>query len=706
MSKAMTMGGLKGLAGRMTEKVTGKKGGEHTAMIMEKIRKVADREPGKTPLIGHLTAEKQYLVAGGALIASLLLAAGFTVYSLVQLDNRAGYEARSGDLRVLSQRLPLTAQQSVLGNADAFKALAAGKMEFEKTLTGLTEGDDEVPATSGAALEPLGKIAEQWKRMNPQVAQILSQRDNLLALNENIRRINTLSADLQEVAEQLASQLIDVNAGVREVSRANHLVMLSQRMPKNANLLLSSDLIDPEVVLQLEKDTTSFRDTVQQLMGGAASRNEDSLLTLEDLGTNMGDMVEAVGEVLANTQPLLQSKTAAKNLFAVSNDLLADTAKLSDAYRAIGGIANILAASFGLLAVASLVMLGMVNINETKSRARKSEEENRRNQEAILRLMDELGELAEGNLTINASVTEDITGAVADSINYTVEELRTLVRGINNATLQMDRATNDAGQVSETLQEAARRQTREVEKTSAAVVELAQSVQQVSNNAAESARVAEQSLAAAEKGQQAVSNAIASMNTLREQIQETSKRIKRLGESSQEIGEIVELISDITEQTNVLALNAAIQAASAGEAGRGFSVVAEEVQRLAERSADATKQIAAIVKTIQSDTQDTVAAMEISTQGVVEGAKLSDAAGQTLAEIGNVSRTLAALIADISSATQMQAESTSRVAETMQDIKAISAQTSEGTQKTAESIGGLKQLAQDLKSSVSGFKLA
>ncbi|MFN3751008.1 MAG: methyl-accepting chemotaxis protein [Thiobacillus sp.] len=706
MSKAMTLGGLKGLAGRMTERVTGKKGGEHTAMIMQKIRKVADREPGKTPLVGHMTVEKQYLAAGGTLIVSLLLAAGFTIYSLVQLDNRAGYEARAGDLRVLSQRLPLTAQQSVLGNAGAFKALAGGKAEFEKTLTALTEGDDEVPATSGAARVPLGKITEQWKKMAPQVAQILSQRDNLVALNENVRRINALSADLQEVAEQLASQLIDANAGVREVSRANHLVMLSQRMPKNANLLLSSDIIDPEVVLQLEKDTTSFRDTVQQLMGGAASRNEDSLLTLEDLGANMGDMVEAVGEVLANTQPLLQSKAAANNLFNASNGLLADTAELSSAYQATGGVANILAASFGLLSLASLVMLGMVNINETKSRARKSEEENRRNQEAILRLMDELGELAEGNLTINASVTEDITGAVADSINYTVEELRTLVRGINNATVQMDKAANDAGQISETLQEAARRQTREVEETSAAVVDLAQSVQQVSNNAAESARVAEQSLAAAEKGQQAVANAIASMNTLREQIQETSKRIKRLGESSQEIGEIVELISDITEQTNVLALNAAIQAASAGEAGRGFSVVAEEVQRLAERSADATKQIAAIVKTIQSDTQDTVAAMEISTQGVVEGAKLSDAAGQTLAEIGDVSKKLATLIADISSATQMQAESTSRVAETMQDIKAISAQTAEGTQMTAESIGGLKQLAQELKSSVSGFKLA
>jgi len=508
------------------------------------------------------------------------------------------------------------------------------------------------------------------------------------------------------VSEQLASQLIDAGASLREVSRANHLVMLSQRLPKNANMLMSSDLIDPAVVLQLEKDTTSFRDSVQSLMEGAASRRQDSMQTLEDLGSNMGDMVEAVGSVLGNTQALLKAKVAANNLFTGSDTLLQDTDQLAEDYQSVGGAGYLLAALFGVLALGSLVMLGLVNINETKSRARKSEEENSRNQEAILRLMDELGELAEGNLTINASVTEDITGAVADSINYTVEELRSLVRGINQAALQMDQAAGQAGKVSESLEQASRRQAEEIEETSSAVVNLAQSVQQVSSNAAESARVAEQSLAAAEKGQQAVSNAITSMNGLREQIQETSKRIKRLGESSQEIGEIVELISDITEQTNVLALNAAIQAASAGEAGRGFSVVAEEVQRLAERSADATKQIAAIVKTIQSDTHDTVAAMEVSTQGVVEGAKLSDAAGQTLAEIGDVSKTLAGLIADISAATQSQAESTAKVAETMQDIKSISAQTSSGTKQTAESIGGMKQLAQDLKTSVAGFKLA
>lgn len=705
MDMAISIMNLKGLAGRVTGSLKGA-GVEQTMLIMKKVRKHADNEAGSVPLIGHMPIEKQYLVAGGTLIASLLLAAGFTIYSSVQLGNKAAYGTRAADLQVLSQRLPLAAQQSVLGNADAFKKLSEGNALFKSTFTGLVEGDSDVPESSGAARESLNKIGEQWKVNGPQIAQILTQKKNLVAMNKNIRKINKLSINLQEVAEQLTNQLSDAGVGVREVSRANHLIMLSQRLPKNANLLMSADLIDPQVVLQLEKDTTSFRETVQALMEGRAASNEDSMLTLEDLGGNMGDMVEAVGAVLGDTQSLLKSKVAARNLFVGSDKLLADTNTLAQNYQSLGSAGYLIAAVFGLLAVGSLVLLGLVNINETKSRARKSGEENSRNQEAILRLMDELGELAEGNLAINASVTEDITGAMADSINYTVEELRGLVRGINTATVQMDQAANQAGEISDSLQLASRRQSDEIEETSAAVISLSQSVQQVSSNAAESARVADQSMLAAEKGQQAVQNAISSMNGLREHIQETSKRIKRLGESSQEIGEIVELISDITEQTNVLALNAAIQAASAGEAGRGFSVVAEEVQRLAERSADATKQIAAIVKTIQSDTHDTVAAMEVSTQGVVEGAKLSDAAGKTLAEISEVSKTLAGLIADISSATQDQAESTSRVAATMQDIKTISTQTSEGTKKTAASIVGLKQLAKELQGSVAGFKLA
>jgi twitching motility protein PilJ len=351
-------------------------------------------------------------------------------------------------------------------------------------------------------------------------------------------------------------------------------------------------------------------------------------------------------------------------------------------------------------------MLGMINVNDAKKRALSSERENKANQEAILRLLNEMGDLAEGDLTVRAKVTEDITGAIADSINYTIDELRGLVTEINKTSEQVTQASQEAQSISNELLEAAEKQSQEIEDTSSQVVKMAQSINEVSANAAESARVAQQSLDAAEKGATAVRNSITGMNEIREHIQDTSKRIKRLGESSQEISEIVDLISDITEQTNILALNAAIQAASAGEAGRGFTVVAEEVQRLAERSGEATKQISAIVKTIQTDTQDAVSAMEKSTQGVVEGAKLSDAAGQALNEIGQVSRNLAELIETISRATQNQAQAAGVVANSMQEIQSITIQTTEGTKKTAISVGELATLATDLRGSVAGFKLS
>jgi twitching motility protein PilJ len=326
-------------------------------------------------------------------------------------------------------------------------------------------------------------------------------------------------------------------------------------------------------------------------------------------------------------------------------------------------------------------------------------------QEAILRLMNEMGDLADGDLTVRATVTEDITGAIADSVNYTIEELSVLVKRINDAANRLTAASETAQKTSTQLLAASERQSEEIRGAGDQVLDMARSMEAVSRRATESAQVARQSLDAAQKGARAVENSITGMNDIRQQIQETSKRIKRLGESSQEIGEIVELISDITEQTNVLALNAAIQAASAGEAGRGFSVVAEEVQRLAERSGEATKQIAAIVKTIQADTSDAVSAMEYSTQGVVEGAKLSDAAGQALTEISAVSTNLAGLIEHISTDTQAQAATATGVAATMQDILHITEQTTAGTKQTAESIGELAELAVELKGSVAGFKV-
>ncbi len=365
-----------------------------------------------------------------------------------------------------------------------------------------------------------------------------------------------------------------------------------------------------------------------------------------------------------------------------------------------------------ILAMATMALMGKVYLGDVRRQAeeaaaagRESEYTNRQNQDAILRLMNELGDLADGDLTVTATVSEDITGAIADSINYTVEELRVLVERINDAASRVTSATEIAQRTSAELLDATQRQSREIQTAGKSVLEVASSMTRVSGDADQSAQVARQSLAAAGKGAEAVQDSIKGMNEIREQIQETSKRIKRLGESSQEIGEIVELISDITEQTNVLALNAAIQAASAGDAGRGFTVVAEEVQRLAERSGEATKQIAAIVKTIQTDTQGAVSAMEESTRGVVEGAHLSDAAGQALAEIGSVSQTLAELIDRISSATRQQADAATGVAGKMQDILQVTEQTTAGTQRTAAAVGELAGLATELKGSVAGFKV-
>jgi twitching motility protein PilJ len=463
----------------------------------------------------------------------------------------------------------------------------------------------------------------------------------------------------------------------------------------------------------LGKDANTYREILKGLDEGSDTlripplKDADSRTQLQQLTAVFQKFSVNADNILQNIQKLSAARIAGRELLNASEPVVGDLTKAAGVYDSERGTGMrvLLAVVFGMLALATLIVIGYLFLSDARKRAAAVEEENKRNQEAILRLLNEMGDLADGDLTVRAKVTEDITGAIADSMNYTIEELRTLVTGVNRASAQVTERSQEAQQVSAQLLAAAERQSKEIEETSSRVLQVSHSISDVSVNAEESARVAQRSLHAAEKGAQAVQNSISGMNEIREQIQETSKRIKRLGESSQEIGEIVELISDITEQTNVLALNAAIQAASAGEAGRGFSVVAEEVQRLAERSGEATKQIGAIVRTIQLDTQDAVSAMEKSTQGVVEGAKLSDAAGQALSEIGQVSKQLADLIQTISKATQTQADATGQVAANMQAILEITRQTTAGTQQTAVSVQNLTQVASELKSSVSGFRL-
>lgn len=339
-------------------------------------------------------------------------------------------------------------------------------------------------------------------------------------------------------------------------------------------------------------------------------------------------------------------------------------------------------------------------------RARKIQEENERNQMAILRLLDELGDLAEGDLTVNATVSEDFTGAIADSVNFAIDQLRQLVLAINTTADKVAQSSEQTQMTAVELAEASEHQAQEIAGVSAAINEMAVSIDQVSNNATESASVAQRSVAIAQNGADTVQRSIEGMNTIRDQIQETSKRIKRLGESSQEIGDIVGLINDIADQTNILALNAAIQASMAGEAGRGFAVVADEVQRLAERSANATKQIETLVKTIQADTNEAVMSMESTTTEVVRGAKLAKDAGEALEEVQTVSNNLAELIQNISNAAQQQAASAGHISSTMNIIQDITGQTSSGTMATARSVGQLNEMASSLQESVSGFKLS
>lgn len=326
-------------------------------------------------------------------------------------------------------------------------------------------------------------------------------------------------------------------------------------------------------------------------------------------------------------------------------------------------------------------------------------------QRSIMKLLDEVSGVADGDLTKEAEVSADVTGAIADSFNFMIDHLRRIIGNVQKATHQVTAAASKISHSAEELVDGSEVQTEQIVNTSAAIDEIAASIQQVSDNAASSTAVAQQALASAKQGNQAVRNTIEGMNKIREQAQETAKRIKRLGETSQEIGQIVQLIDDIADRTSILALNASIQAAAAGDAGRGFAVVAEEVERLAVRSTEATKKIAALVKAIQGETNEAVGAMEKNIQEVVNGSKIANQAGQSLNEIEGVSLKLAEIIQSISQASKQQARSSEALARSMGSISQITKRTASGTKQTAESVTSLAKLAEELRGSVSAFKL-
>ncbi|GAC1322533.1 MAG: chemotaxis chemoreceptor PilJ [Collimonas sp.] len=713
--------------------------GAATAAFASPGAGIASPDSTPLPLIGKLPQQKQTRLLVTVLVGALLLTILFLWLSAKSSTMSSTQTQIAGDALMHSQRIGKATPNAIQGNPEAFKQLADSRKEFNQDLGILSKGGDykghDIGTPSASMNSKLTEVNKIWSNTDKAADTILKLQKELTSFGVTLQKLNGISPNLLDLSEQIATLKTQTGATPREIAASSQLVMLTQRLGRSANEFLTSEGVNPETAFLLGKDTNTFRDIVSGFLNGSdvlrlpASKNEEERSKLTELEKSFAEYQESVASILGNMQNFVSAKQSEQLIFTENENLKQRLGALQDTYRDAQDSQSIwfwlmlLAALTTLLAAAGIAWVqvqdGRHRTHEAEVRRMEAEEQrlqairqeedasnaNDQNQAAILRLMNELQEVADGDLTVQATVSEDITGAIADSVNYTVEELRGLVGRVTATAQQVTIASDQAQSISIELLAASQRQSRDIQETTQAVLDMATQITDVSKSASESAEVARQSVTAAEEGSKAVENAISGMNEIREHIQETSKRIKRLGESSQEIGEITELISDITEQTNVLALNAAIQAASAGEAGRGFSVVAEEVQRLAERSGAATKQIGALVRTIQTDTHDAVVAMERSTQGVVEGAKLSDAAGAALSDIRRVSNRLAELIQSISSTTEQQANSANGVATNIQNILSVTEKTREGTRQTALSIRELSKLAEDLKSSVSRFRV-
>ncbi len=678
---------------------------------------------GKNDLTQTDQTSKKWII--GAVVSALFAVIALIVF-LVSLPNFNNTSGGSSSVSLIGQELSINLAKVNSANDAQSIQQAYSALQHQVEVF-----DDAMNSPEVQSQAP--NLVNGWAENQRKIQFVLDNQKQVEQMATTVAKVEATLPSIQTQYRQLVEKMLTNYANystANQVAIANNQVWLAEKINRNITLLKLGQPVDNKAIIQ---DIQQLGVTIQaQLTGTPAIQKIQLPVLIQELQViqkNYNDNLQPSTEKMlqnieVNQQIKQQTHDVQKFLAENTLGVSVTTNSVTDNQQLLQFWLPLVVFTVGLLSAmffvfrmfkakddASRKLLEREALRQSHERdveneqARQIREENERNQMAILRLLDELGNLAEGDLTVNATVSEDFTGAIADSVNFAIDQLRQLVSAINSTAERVARASDQTQATAVELAEASESQAQEIAGASAAINQMAVSIDQVSANAAESAIVADRSVAIAHNGVEVVQRTIDGMNTIRDQIQETSKRIKRLGESSQEIGDIIGLINDIADQTNILALNAAIQASMAGEAGRGFAVVADEVQRLAERSANATKQIETLVKTIQADTNEAVMSMESTTSEVVRGAKLAKDAGEALEEVQTVSNNLAQLIQSISNAARQQAASAGHISNTMNIIQDITSQTTSGTMATARSVGQLNEMATALQESVSGFKL-
>jgi len=668
---------------------------------------------------------KPLLVLGVLLLLSIIAMAGSLFYAATQQGYQQQYLEIISEQKLLSQQLATQSLEAGAGKETAFTELEQLRNRYDETLNIFQNGNSltGLPALPDETQGQFRVLTQVWQgdegsnneaSYRGNISNILDGKLAISEVGEFVLVIQEFIPQLLSFSEEVVDLLVERNATPHQVFMASRQLMLTQRIENNMNRVLTGGEGAAAAADRFGRDAARFGAILEAMLKGSKAlrikkiNDEVVRIKLREVAMLFSSVSDHVEAILELSPDLFDVKNSAGEIEALGVLLLDETVELEREVVEHGKFLELVrwvGIGAGGLAVIVIIISGVLMVRDSGEREDAALEQNRRNQRAILRLLDEMANLAEGDLTVHATVTEEITGAIADSVNYAIDALRSLVTTINSTAVEVSSAADKTQATATRLTDASAHQAREIASASAAITDMADSMTAVSKDAEGSVDVAHKSLEIAQKGAGIVRKSITGMDTIREQIQETSKRIKRLGESSQEIGDIVGLITEIADQTNILALNAAIQASTAGEAGRGFAVVADEVQRLAERASNATKQIEALVKTIQSDTNEAVSSMEASTTNVVSGAKMAEDAGDALIEIENVSDELAELITGISTSANRQASVAMDVSNTMNVIQEITLQTSEGTEETSASIGNLSVLANELRKSVAGFKL-